>query len=520
LLLEWMPDMPWLLNLAYILILLLAAPVLLYRRIVHGKYRDGWAEKFLGRLPIPAGSHPRVWFHAVSVGEVLQLESLVADLIRQRPELDVVISATTSTGLAVAKDKFPHCHVCYFPLDFSWAVRNAVKRIRPDAVVLVELELWPNFIREVRRRGIPLVLVNGRISEKSFRGYRKLRFLMRPVLECFQNLAVQSGTYADRLRQLGAPPERITVTGSIKFDGVQTQRNNPRTQELRRVLGIGESERVFVAGSTHAPEEEFALNVWQELRSEYPDLRLVLVPRHKERFEDVARLVESRGLSLLRRSAAMRKAEDGNRWSEVGGPNRICSKDAQSIPPGPVPGTQYSVPSTQYSARRMDSSQHSNTPLLHLSKIEPHPNALTRSPPHPLTPSPILLLDTLGELSACWGLADVAFVGGSLTPRGGQNMIEPAAYGAVVLFGPNTRNFREVVELLLEGNAARMVRGESDLNAAMRDLLRQADVAERLGRNARRLVLAQQGATGRTAAIILPFLPSESITVTHRKPAA
>jgi 3-deoxy-D-manno-octulosonic-acid transferase len=453
--------MPSLLSLAYLLILLLAAPVLLYRRIVRGKYRDGWAEKLLGRLPIPVGSNPRVWFHAVSVGEVLQLETLVAELLRQRPGLDVVVTTTTTTGLAVAKDKFARCHVCYFPLDFSWAVRNAVRRIQPDAVVLVELELWPNFIREVHRRGIPLLLVNGRISEKSFRGYRKLRFLMRPVLQCCQSLAVQSETYAERLRQLGAPPERITVTGSIKFDGVQTNRNNSRTRELCQAFGIVETERVFVAGSTHPPEERIALDAWQQLHREFPDLRLVLVPRHKERFEEVAALVESTGFPLLRRSTL--KAEGGRRKAESGG--------------------AFHQPST-------------------------------------INHQPILLLDTLGELGACWGLADVAFVGGSLTPRGGQNMIEPAAYGAAVLFGPNTRNFREVVELLLEGNAARVVRRGDELPAAVRELLRDPAAARQLGGNAQRLVLSQQGATRRTVALIAQALPAETQPAVDRKPAA
>jgi len=458
-----------LLNLAYLLILLLAAPVLLYRRFVHGKYRDGWAEKLLGRLPVPAGHNPRVWFHAVSVGEVLQLETLVADLLLRRPELDVAITTTTSTGLAVAKDKFPCCHVCYFPLDFSWAVRNAVKRIRPDVVVLVELELWPNFIREVHRSGIPLLLVNGRISERSFRGYRKLRFLMRPVLQCFQSLAVQSKSYAERLWQLGTPPERIIVTGSIKFDGVKTDRDNPRTQELRRAFGIGETERVFVAGSTHPPEEKLALDAWRQLHGEFPDLRLVLVPRHKERFEEVAALVESAGLPLLRRSTA--KAEGGRRKAEGG-----------------------------------DNFHHSPLTADH-SPLTTHQ-------------SPVLLLDTLGELSACWGLADVAFVGGSLTPRGGQNMIEPAAYGAAVLFGPNTRNFREVVELLREGNAARIVRRGDELAAAVRELLRDPAAVRELGGNAQRLVLSQQGATQRTVALIAQTLPADSQPAVDCKTAA
>jgi len=452
--------MSFLLNLTYLLILLLASPVLLYRRFVGGKYRDGWSQKFFGRLPAPAGDGPRVWFHAVSVGEVLQLETVVAEIERRRPDIDVVITTTTSTGLAVAKDKFPRRHVCYFPLDFSWAVRNAVERIRPDAVVLVELELWPNFIRAVRRREIPLLLINGRISETSFRGYRRIRFLMRGILNRFDRLAMQNDSYAERLRNLGAPPERITVTGSLKFDGIQTDRNNPRTRELRDAFGLSDEDTVFIAGSTHAPEEEIALQTWCSLRDEFPQLRLLLVPRHKERFDEVAKQVESHGLPVLRRS------EIGGQKSEVGS-RKSAIRNPQSATGNPVP---------------------------------------------------VLLLDTLGELSACWGLADIAFVGGSLTRRGGQNMIEPAGYGAAVLFGPNTGNFRDVVDMLRGGNAAHVVNDPGELTETVRRLLKHSEERQQLGRNAQRVVLTQQGAVLRTVEMITAFF-GES-TISSHKPSA
>lgn len=433
--------MPWILNLAYVALLLLVSPVLLYRRWVHGKYRDGWGEKLWGRLPERDGSRLCLWLHAVSVGEVLQLRPLMKLLTAQRPDWDFVITTTTRTGLDVAKKEFAQHTVCYCPLDFSWAVRRAIARLKPSAIVLVELELWPNLILAASGLGIPLALVNGRVSEKSFRGYRRIRPLVARLLRCFDLLAVQNSEYAERLLALGAPSERLQLTGSIKFDGVQLDRSNSKTAELRQFFGLRSDENVFIAGSTQDPEESFAIDTWQSLRNEFPNLRLILVPRHKERFEDVATLVTSRSLTLQRRSNAARSSGD------------------------------------------------------------------------------VLLLDTLGELGACWGLADIAFVGGSLTQRGGQNMLEPAAYGAAVLFGPNTWNFRDIVEQLLTRNAARVVRSPNELTAAVRDLLQHPSLAKELGQRAKTFVASQQGAATRTVDLLLQ-LPMAPTTARPRSRAA
>lgn len=453
-----MPLLSWLLNACYLLTVAAAAPILAYRMVVHGKYRRGWAEKFLGCLPARAADPHRrcVWLHAVSVGEVLQLRGVLSDLTSRRDDLDIVVTTTTSTGHEVARaqlaEKF-NCRVHYFPLDFSWAVKRALQRIRPDAVVLVELELWPNFIAHVARAGIPLALINGRISEKSYRGYRRIRPLMKRLFRCFDVMAVQNIAYAERLRRLGAAAARLHVTGSIKFDQVETNRDNPHTRELREVFGLQPGQPVFIAGSTQHPEETIALETWAQLREDHPDLRLILVPRHQERFEDVARLIERRGWSLIRRS--------DSRAPLTAGPQTGDSTDTTEQ--GVTPGAE--------------------------------------------TP-PVLLLDTLGELGACWGLADIAFVGGSLTRRGGQNMIEPAAYGAAVLFGPNTRNFRDVVEHLLEGGAARVVQDQAELLTMVKKLLNEPERARRLGETAQQLVLGQQGATRWTVDAIEGLLRS------------
>jgi len=435
--------MPWLLNFVYVLLCVAIAPLILYKRLRYGKYREGWNQKLFGNLPRRDSTSACVWFHAVSVGEVLQLKTVVEQLLELRPDCQIVITTTTNTGQAVAVEKYPDCHVCYFPLDFTWSVRRAIQQIKPSAIVLVELELWPNFIIEADRLGIPLALINGRMSERSHRGYRRIRPLMKMLFSRFSTIAVQNGTYASRLLDLGGLANRLHVTGSVKFDHIETNRSNSQTLAMRQVFGISNDELVFVAGSTQSPEESLAIDAWLSAREEFPKLRLIVVPRHKERFEEVAELVLARQLPLIRRS--------------------------------------------QNTALAADSSM-----------------------------PPVILLDTLGELSACWGMADVAFVGGSLTNRGGQNMIEPAAYGAAVTFGPNTHNFQDVVAALLEKDAAIVVQDGTALTDTLLQLLRNTELRSSMGQSGQQFVLTQQGATAKTVGLIADLLPNLS----QRKAAA
>ncbi len=478
----------WGLNLVYCGLLLLFSPVILFRAIWQGKYRQGWSEKFIGRVAVRTSTGPAIWLHAVSVGEVLILRTLLPPLREKLPGCEIWISTTTHTGHAVAVEKYPDCRVMYFPLDFTWAVRNALQRVRPSLIVLVELELWPNFIREAAAQSIPLVLINGRMSEKSFRGYRRIRPLMVGLWKGFARIAVQTEEYRRRLEQLGAPPERLTVTGSTKYDGLETDRRNARTEEIRAGFGIREGDTVFVSGSTQAPEESYAIDTYLALRERYPALRLVLVPRHQERFEEVAALVQSRGLQLLRRSAIKADNPEGEAPAE---PHASLGPLTPALSPTtePAPNAKSNVGERGQNSElrlRTSSSSASAQPEL-----------------RPPESRPVLLLDTLGELGAAWGLADIAFVGGSLTPRGGQNMIEPAAYAAAILFGPNTANFRQVVELLLSEQAARVVDSPEALTRAVREFLENPSLARQLGETAQRLVLQQQGATARTVDLIV-----------------
>ena len=424
--------MPCLLNLIYATLLAACSPVLLYRSLRSGKYREGWREKFLGQAPHRIGDSPCVWFHAVSVGEALLLRPVIAELRRRRPNWEVVISTTTRTGLAVARRTYPDLVTFYAPLDFSWSTRQAVSRVRPTVLALVELELWPNLVWSAKGAGALVAIVNGRLSSRSHRGYRKIRGPLGPTLRRIDAVAAQNVEYAGRFVDLGVPVDRVRVTGSVKFDGLETDRGNARTLALRRALGLAPADLVFVAGSTMEGEEEAALAAYRQAKRRYPHLRLVLVPRHAERFDRVAAWLESQGERVVRRSA------------------------------GPV-------------ARGGDAGRR----------------------------APILLVDTLGELAAVWGLADVAFVGGSLLPgRNGQNMLEPAAFGASVLIGSHTANFREVVEQLRECGGARVVDDPAGLAEALLDDLDDPEAAARRGQAARTLVLAQDGASGRTFAEI------------------
>jgi 3-deoxy-D-manno-octulosonic-acid transferase len=294
-------------------------------------------------------------------------------------------------------------------------------------LALVELELWPNLIRVAKRSGAKVAVINARLSARSHRGYRRLRRPLGPTLHLIDVVAAQDEDYARRFIDLGIPVERVSVTGSVKFDGLESDRNNARTRGLRAELGLSHADLVFVAGSTMEGEEAAALAAYRAARRDHPRLRLILVPRHVERFETVARWLESEGETVLRRS-------------------RCDGREPVATDCGPI-----------------------------------------------------ILIDTIGELGAVWGLADVAFVGGSLTPgRGGQNMMEPAAYGAAVMFGPHTSNFRETVDQLLSRNAARRVDGAHDLVLRLREDLDDPENAAARGEAGRKFVLAQHGASGRT----------------------
>ncbi|MEM8946840.1 MAG: 3-deoxy-D-manno-octulosonic acid transferase [Planctomycetota bacterium] len=422
----------WLLNGVYATLILLAAPWIAWSALRHGKYREGLAAKLWGRVPKRADDRPCIWLHAVSVGEVQLLQTLLEELRQRRPDAKLVISTTTKTGYDLARRKYAHYTVFYCPLDFSWAVSNALRRIRPDLLVLTELEIWPNLILAASDFGAKIAIVNGRLSDRSYQGYRRIRPVISRILRCVDLVAVQSDQTAQRFLDLGSP--NVTATGSIKFDGAVTDRDDSRISQLRSLANIADDEVVLLAGSTQAPEEQYAIDVYQKLTLRYPRLRLIIVPRHPQRFDEVARLLERSGIDWIRRSAL----------------------EATQSP---------------------------------ISNFKPQ-----------------ILVDSVGELSAWWGLATIGFVGGSFGTRGGQNMLEPAVHGVATCFGPNTRNFRDIVAQLIAADGARVVRHRKTFEQFVEHALADPAWAAAVGQRAKAVVLSQQGATRRTVDQLMPLV--------------
>ena len=432
----------WLFNLIYFGILLFFSPIILYRSWRHGKYRRGFRQKFFGRVPrrqnVLRGKAEQsgtkiIWFHAVSVGEVKLLRPLLQKIRATQPDWHCAVSTTSRTGMELAKQMFGNdWTVFYCPLDFSWAVETAFRRLKPDLLVLVEQELWPNLIESARQHGAKIALINGRFGEGGYKRYVWIRPLIASMLRQFDLIAPQSEVYAGWFRRLGASSEVIQITGSIKFDGANTDRNNSETQQLRKLANITTEDVVFLVGSTQYPEETFAVECYEHLKQEFPQLRLILVPRHPERFDEVSAMLDDKGIHWERRSIL----------SDANNTNR---------------------------AR-------------------------------------VLLVDTVGELGGWWGTATIAYVGGSMGKRGGQNMIEPAAYGAAVCFGPNTKNFRDIVEMMLRDNAAQVVHDQREMERFVRWCLEEPDFAKQLGGNAQNLVLRQVGATQKTLELLQTLL--------------
>ncbi len=435
---ERIPFVSYLLNLIYLLLILLALPYLAWQTIFKGKYRRGYAAKFWGLVPRRTSGKPCLWLHAVSVGEVNLLAPLIRLIQQQRPDWECAVSTTTATGMDLAQKIFPGLMVFYCPLDFTWAVSVALGRIRPDMLVLIELELWPNLIRAARRHGARVAIVNGRLSEKSFRGYCRIRPLIAGLLRRIDLIGAQDDTYAERFRQLGARPETVQVTGSIKYDGAQTDRDNFATRRLAALASFTPEDIVWLAGSTQEPEEAMVLEIFRRLSREFPRLCLVLVPRHPHRFEAVARLLEQAGLAWQRRTELVGQAPPDTSVRQSLTYEADTSTVRQSL---------------TYSAQQDEQTKQAR----------------------------ILLVDVVGELGAWWGTARIAFVGGSFGQRGGQNMIEPAAYGAAVSFGPNTWNFSDVVGAMLAQDAAVEVADAGELERFVRRCLEEPDYAVALG---------------------------------------
>ena len=408
-------------------------PVALARRVTRGVPIHARAR--LARDKPSAPGRTSGWVHAVSVGEAIAAAPLVEGLRRLHPELPLIMTTVTSTGAQIVRDRFAGLATHrFFPLDLPSVTRRAAAAIDPAFLICMETELWPNMLRTLASRGVPVMIANGRISDRSYRRYRLVRRFMASVLADVRVFAMQSDEDARRIIALGAQPERVVVTGNIKVDAAAA--DPPGSGDLwRRLLALAPGQRVWVAGSTHPGEEALVLDAHRTALAEHPELVLVIAPRHPERTREVLALVDRRGWPSVRRSEL----------------------------PAAVTATAAAAP-------------------------------------------PVVILDTIGELAMLYSIADVVFVGGSLVPMGGHNVLEAAQRRKPVLIGPHTGNFRESVGLLESAGAALVVRDASELARELRRLLADGDLRLKLGDAGYEAVALRHGAVRETLDLVGRYL--------------
>jgi 3-deoxy-D-manno-octulosonic-acid transferase len=425
--------MKYVLDFLYLLAGLAYSPVIIYRIIRHGRYRTGWSQRF-GKISRRNPEKKCIWLHAVSVGEVNAAKTIIKELQTRFNDFEIVISTTTDTGFSRANNLFCQNHeVFYFPFDFSCVVHRAFERIRPAICLLMELEIWPNFVSTARRLNIPIIVVNGRISDKSFPKYKRAKSLLRHIFRKVDLVLAQTDQYAQRFKEIGAG--NVIVTSSLKYDTAQITDKVEGADALAAQLNMS-SERIWVAGGTGPGEEKIIIDVFMQLirMNQFQDLRLVIVPRKPERFDEVARIIADSDLSYIR-------------YSTYKNTNDKCNDR-----------------------------------------------------------TPVILGDTMGDLRKFYSLARVVFVGRSLVPMGGSDMMEAAALGKCTIFGPYTFNFRQTVESLLASNGAIVVNDGEELLAAMQKCLLEPDYARQIARNGQDDIKRNQGATANNIEYIQKLL--------------
>ena len=376
------------------------------------------------KLPAAKPGAPSLWIHAVSVGEVLSLRRLVSELRTKHPSWPIYFSTLTNSGYNVAKQALSGVAEIFFvPLDFGRVVRRFFSVLRPQLFVLAESEFWPHLLRQARRSCRSVILVNGRMSRRSYRKYRRWRSLVRPVLGNIDYFLVQTELDRERLEGIGIPAQRIEVAGNLKAEVCLPEVSVEERHNLRTAFGLSPEKKVIIAGSTHRGEETLILKAFAGAREIRPDLAVVIAPRHPERSPEVEKAAVELGLRVMRRT----QVESDKPWD-------------------------------------------------------------------------VLILDTIGELTKFYALADLAFVGGSLIPHGGQNLLEPAFYGKPLCFGKHMENFAALADDFVSSGAARIVLGPEELEDVF--LMKDERALEEMGRRAKDLLRSLQGATARTLQVI------------------
>lgn len=435
---------------------LLLTPYWIVKGISQGKYLSNLSERlglsYPGLERLPKERAAAIWLHAVSVGEALSSVALAKKLKERYPERPLIISTTTITGQSIARERMPFADaVIYFPLDWAFCVKRALAAVKPTIVIVLETEIWPNFLREAGQSGVPVVFVSGRISDRSFARYQKwLRragFYLRPFLRSALNNAsvflMQSERDAERVRELGAHAASVKVNGNLKYDQ-ELPKSTPLAEWLEKEVVQKKRRPLIVAGSVVANEEPLALIAFGVLQGEYRDALLVMAPRKPERFDAAEQYVEDSHQKFIRRTKLNVVAPSGTR----------LTGEIAELPAGVA----------------------------------------------------VVLLDTIGELASLYRIADGVFVGGSLVESGGHNILEPAAFGKVPVFGPSMENFAEMTQRFVAAEAAVQVESPEDAGVTWIELLRSPERMARMGATAKRLVEESRGATVRALAEIAAHL--------------
>ena len=440
------------LDLFYILLVVLLMPMFLYKAITAGKYARGFRQR-MGHIRRRYSLQPLIWLHAVSLGEVNAARALIKRLRADFPDHELRISATTRTGYNRACELFGKEDVFYFPFDLSCVVNKVLRRLRPSLVILMELEVWYNFMIQADRFNIPVIVANGRMTESSKRAYRLIGALTSRMFRRLTHVFAQDQEIAERFRVVGVPAERISVAGTMKYDSTVVAHHVPGSEELARALGIKATHHLWVAGCTGPSEEEEILTAHQQLLQDgHANIRLAIVPRHPERFAEVASLIRVRGFALRRRSKH---------------PDLPLEETAE----GPR--------------------------VMGFGLLDPV-GALPRDT--------VVLGDTMGELDKFYSLARVVFVGRTLVPLGGSDMMEPAGLGKPSIFGPHTFNFAKPSRALLQAEAAFQIASPAQLSPILQKLLGNPGLARAVGRRAQKVILDHKGVTEKHMKLICRIL--------------
>lgn len=418
-------------NIFITLAFLIFSPYLFIRALIEG---HGVSER-LGRLPKNTKDHlfqkEVIWFHAASVGEVKILPPVIHSLKKKSPDSVVVVTSLTKTGKACAKKILEDTELVFYPpIDIDFFVKRVVKKIKPQALVLVETELWPNLIREAKRHRAKIAIINGRLSSKSFPFYFRFKRFFSEVLSFVDIFCMRTKRDSQRAIILGANPDKIKVLGNLKFDQILSKFSEYSKEEIKKSLGINLHSKLIVAGSIRGGEEAIILNAFFRLKKEFLNLSLIFAPRHMKRLKETEKILHSLGLKFIRKTELK---------------NQEVKED-------------------------------------------------------------VILLDTLGELFSLYSCADVAFVGGSLVPKGGHNILEPAIFGVPVLFGPHTENFKFAKDILLNSGGGIMVKDGEELYQKLFLLLKDEKLKKNLGNRAKEAVQSQRGVSDETVELLLKSL--------------